>query len=172
MERKRVSKKPDVQVSSILTFMSLGGNNNSAILARTPGSILRALKEAVIMLMSNCSLRIREWRNDSVPRGRIETGGHNLISGAIRKCNHPPSSRRLRSKLVLRSKILESWDPVTTLNICRCRYSRCNRLLRRHSVSVRPCARSYQAPRRHSLLIPALPTRKRKRSKAELAGGK
>jgi len=109
----------------ILTFTLLFGTSVSAMRFRRPGSILRQWREDMLIAISDSSLFNNEFMNGSAPV--VEQ--LNSAQKISRPEENLPLSNRLKSKLVLLSKIRFSCAAVTILRICKCRYSRCDRVL-------------------------------------------
>lgn len=109
---------------TILTFTLLFGTSVSAMRFRRLGSILRQWREDMLIAISDSSLFNSEFINGSAPAVEQLNSAQKYMLG-----ENLPLSNRLKSKLVLLSKIRFSCAPVTILRICKCRYSRCDRVL-------------------------------------------
>lgn len=104
------------------TFILEVGTNASAARIRIVGSSLRHLNDDVLMARSNSRRSRSAVMKVSAPASDISkclTTSSNLTL---------PFSSLRKSKLVRRSNIRRNWAPVTTLNICRCKYSRWDRV--------------------------------------------
>ena len=87
-------------------FIFVIGTSASATRARRPGSSCRQCSDDIAMARSDSNLPNREKRKGSAP-----------------------FKRRRKSKFVRRSNMRLSWAAETMLSICKCRYSRCVRVL-------------------------------------------
>lgn len=86
-----------------LTFILEFGTNISPAFRLKVGSMGRQCSEEVLIARSVC----------------------NRVSIKCKNVSAPPNNL-LRSKLALLSNTRFNWEPVTTLNICMCKYSRCD----------------------------------------------